>query len=424
VRGSDTAMRRWLGMGSLVTALVSALLFAGSEAAGLATITTIAGNGVAGFGGDGGAATSGSLHTPAGVAVAAPAKLIIGDIDNCRVRMVNGGVITTIAGTGTCAFGGDGGPATAADLRWPKGVAVYSNGDVYIADSFNCRIRKISGGVITTVAGNGTCSYGGDAGSATSASLNVPEGVAVDGTGNLYIADTGNCRIRRVSGGTITTIAGDGMCIDGGDGGPATGAHLHAPASVIVDSHGIVYVADTYNCRVRTITAGTINTIAGDGTCGYGGDGGASTSASLAYPYSLALDAVGNLYVADTFNCRVREISAGMINTIAGNGTCTFDGDGGPGTNAGLNLPLGLIVDNTGNLFVADSGNNRIREVSPASVGGIAEQPDVTASPSSSASSGRDHKVYFPGVVAVLMVAVAGTAGWRKRRRRSRPTSA
>jgi sugar lactone lactonase YvrE len=222
------------------------------------------------------------------------------------------GTITTFAGNGTQGFSGDGGPATSAGLSYPGGVAVDAAGNLYIADTSNHRVRKVStSGTITTVAGNGTFGFSGDDGPATNATLSYPTEVAVDAVGNLYIADTGNLRVRKVSAsGTITTVAGNGIYGFSGDGGPATNASLVIPRGVAVDAVGNLYIADYGNSRVRKVSSwGTITTVAGNGSPGFSGDGGPATSAALGYPRGVAVDAAGNLYIADTDNNRVRKVS-------------------------------------------------------------------------------------------------------------------
>src|SRR5271157_2250007 len=334
------------------------------------TITTIAGNGNSGFSGDGGPATSASIFSPSGMAVDSAGNLYIADDGNRRVRKVTGGTIATIAGNGLYRYSGDGGPSTSASLNSPNGVAVDSAGNLYIADTYNDRIRKVSGGTITTVAGNGTNGFSGDGGPATSASLFWPYGVAVDSAGNLYIADSGNNRIRKVTGGTITTVAGGGSGL--GDGGPATSASLALPYGVAVDSAGNLYIADFGNNRIRKVSGGTITTVAGNGTQGFSGDGGPATSASLFRPFGVAVDSAGNLYIGDSWNDRIRKVSGGTITTVAGNGTAGFSGDGGPATSATLNWPAGVAVDPAGNLHIADSWNDRIRKVSGGTITTVA----------------------------------------------------
>jgi uncharacterized protein (TIGR03437 family) len=325
-------------------------------------ITTVAGNGTAGFGGDNGPATSAQLNSPYGVAVDAAGNLYIADAGNNRIRKVTGGVIATVAGNGTTGFGGDGGPATSAQLNNPYGIAVDSAGNLYIADHNNSRIRKVSNGTITTVAGNGTRGFGGDNGAATSAMLSLPCSVAVDSAGNLYIADYANYRIRRVSNGTITTVAGNGTSGNGGDSGPATSAQFMSPIGIAVDSAGNAYVADWYAHRIRKISNGRIATVAGGGSLL--GDNGPAASARFDEPWGVAVDSGGSLYIADLGNQRIRKVTNGVVTTLAGNGTAGFSGDNGPAASAQLNNPYGVAVDSAGNVYIADSGNDRIRKVS------------------------------------------------------------
>jgi sugar lactone lactonase YvrE len=336
-------------------------------------ITTVAGNGNPASGGDGAAATSASLSGHAGLAVDSAGNLYIADQVNNQVRKVTAstGIITTVAGDGARFFSGDGGAATSANLAAPYGVAVDSAGNLYIADTSNNRVRKVtaSSGIITTIAGNGTAAYSGDGAAAISASLNFPTGVALDSFGNLFIADASNNRIRKVAAATgiITTIAGNGISGSGGDGGAATSANLNQPYGVALDSSDNLYVADTSNNRIRAVPAATgiIATVAGDGTVGYGGDGGAALNATLSTPNGVVLDSSGNVYFADTGNNRIRKVAAsgGIISTIAGNGTTLYSGDGGPAVSAGFRGPEGVALDSSGNLYIADANDNRIRKV-------------------------------------------------------------
>src|SRR5207249_958082 len=284
------------------------------------------------------------------------------------------GTITTYAGSDSGL--GDGGRASAARLDAPEGVALDSAGSLYIADSTNNSIRKVSpGGTISTYAGSGPpppcCSGGGfsgDGGPATAAQLNAPVGVALDPAGNLYIADRVNHRIRKVTAaGTIPTSAGTGTVGFAGDGGPATAAQLNEPVGVALDPAGNLYIAERENHRIRKVTpGGVISTYAGTGTQGFSGDGGPATGAQLLGPGGVALDPAGNFYIADRNNDRIRRVSTdGPISTYAGTGREGFSGDGGPATAAHLGRPGGVALDSAGNLYIADLGNSRIRKVTP-----------------------------------------------------------
>jgi len=341
------------------------------------TLTAVAGTGISGFSGDGGRATAAQLNFPSGVAVDASGNLFIADTYNYRIRKVTpDGVISTVAGNGTGGFGGDAGPATAARLSSPSAVAVDGAGNLFIADTLNHRIRKVTpDGVIGTVAGIGGSGPGGfgfsgDGGPATAARLNSPSAVAVDGAGNLFIADRNNHRIRKVTpDGVIGTVAGTGTSGFSGDGGPATAAQIASPTSVAVDGAGNLFVA-TSN-RIRKITPdGIISTAAGTGTSGFSGDGGPATAAGLS-PNAVAVDTSGNLFITEPANHRVRKVTPdGVISTAAGNGTSSpfFTGDGGPAISALLYYPNSVAVDSTGNVFIADTSNSRIRKVAPTGV--------------------------------------------------------
>ena len=326
------------------------------------TITTIAGTGEYGFGGDGGPASQAQLFYPRGVAVDGPGNVYIAA--GSRIRKVDStGTITTIAGRGGF-FGGDGGPAVEAQFHYPSGMAVDVAGNLYIADTGNHRIRKVDAtGTITTIAGR---TFSGDGGPASQAQLSEPEGVAADRAGNVYIADSNNHRIRKVDAtGTITTIAGTGESGFSGDGGPASQAQLFYPRGVAVDGLGNLYIVDSFNNRIRKVDAtGTITTIAGTGEYGFGGDGGPASQAQFREPYGVAVDGLGNLYIGDSFNQRIRKVDlTGTITTIAGTGERGFGGDGGPASQAQLRAPEGVAVDEAGNLYIADTGNHRIRKV-------------------------------------------------------------
>jgi DNA-binding beta-propeller fold protein YncE len=351
-------------------------------------ITAVAGTGVEGLAGDGGPAARAQLALPAGLALDGAGHLYVADAGNNRVRKISPErIITTIAGSGPTGylrggFGGDGGPATEAELNTPTAVIVAPDGAVLIADARNNRVRRIApDGTIATLAGNGTEGFRGDGGPAADAELDFPSGLALDAAGSLYIADTDNHRVRRVTpDGTIATIAGSGPTGYlrggfGGDGRPATAARLWRPFGLALDAAGSLYIADGFNNRVRRLTPdGTITTIAGSGPTGYlqggfGGDGGPATAARLNFPRALVLDAAGQLYIADALNHRVRRVARdGTITTVAGSGPAgylrgAFAGDGRPAAAARLAFPAGLALDPAGALFVADAENHRVRAI-------------------------------------------------------------
>ena len=338
------------------------------DAAG--NISTVAGSGRYGYGGDGGSAVRAQLAEPWGAAMDDMGNLYIADRGNNRIRKVDAaGVISTVAGSGGWGYGGDGGPALQARFLAPSGVAADAAGNFYIADTENNRIRKVdAAGVISTVAGTGKQGYGGDGGAALRAQLAFPLGAAADGAGNLYVVDAGNNRIRKVdAAGAISTVAGTGEV---GDGGPAVRAWLGFPGSVAADGAGNFYIADTFNERIRKVdAAGVISTIAGSGERGYGGDGGPAAQARLASPLSAAADGAGNLYFVDAGNHCVRKVdAAGAVSTVAGSGRYGYGGDGGAAVRAQLALPRGAALDAAGNLYIADTENHRVRKVDAAGV--------------------------------------------------------
>ncbi len=350
-------------------------MFACAAAAQNSTITTFAGNPLAGpgFSGDTSLATAAQLNNPSGVAIDSVGNVYIADSANSRVREVNtSGVITTFAGTGVSGYTGDNGEATSATLMDPVGVAVDSLGNVYIADGTAAVIRKVTNGIITTIAGTGKGGFSGDGGSATSAALNLPSSIAVDASGNLYIADAGNHRIRKISTGLITTIAGNGNFGFAGDGAAATSASLYFPQGVAVDSSGNVYIADTQNNRIRKVAGGIITTVAGNGTPAYSGDKGSALAASLNGPRSVAVDTLGNFYIGDTGNNTVRKVSESTIVTVAGTGIPGYSGDGGAAGAAELNAPVGLALDSTGGYtYIGDTGNSLIRLITNTNISGV-----------------------------------------------------
>lgn len=330
-------------------------------------MTTVAGTGASGFSGDGRLAVDAQLGGPFDVAVTETGSLLIAD-GNGRIRMVAPtGVITTAAGVGTGSFGGDGGPAASpqTELLFPTSAALDRDGNLFITDA--TRVRKVSsGGTITTVAGSSDLSP-----AAAAFELGFPRGIVIDPLGNLMVTDGANHRILKVSfDGMITTIAGNGTAGFSGDGGPASSARLNFPSGIALDPAGNLFIADNGNHRIRKITvSGVISTVAGTGVSGFGGDGSSAVSALIQQPNGVAIDAAGNLFIADTGDNRIRKVNVeGIITTVAGDGTRGFGGDGGAATLARLNAPGGIAVDSAGNLFVADHSNHRIRKVTRAGI--------------------------------------------------------
>jgi uncharacterized protein (TIGR03437 family) len=340
-------------------------------------INTVAGGGVYSFSGDGGPANGALMNVPEGVALGADGSVYFADSANNRVRRVApSGVISTIAGNGTAGFSGDNGSGPAAQLSTPEGVAVDALGNVYIADSGNNRVRKVTpAGAISTFAGTGTAGSSGDGGPAASAALSTPFGLTLDAAGNLYITEFSGDRVRKIAAvngaisgsSTISTVAGNGVGGYSGDGSQAVNAELNGPKAVAVDAAGDIYIADAANNAVRLVTTATgkISTAVGTGAAGFTGDLGLATAAQVTDPTGLALDSAGNLYIADG-STRVRKVYAdGIIVTIAGNGSRGFSGDGGVATSAELSGPSGLAVNASGGLYVTDSANNAIRLLTP-----------------------------------------------------------
>jgi len=369
------------------------------------TITTVAGNGTCGYNSDGIAATSAELNLARGVVLDSSGNLYIADTANHVVRKVNtSGVISTFAGTvGKGGFSGDGGPATSARIGSPRALTIF-NGSLYIANGGNGRIRVVNLGtnIINTYAGS-TIGYDGDGHALLSSQFNGTGPVTFDASGNSYIPDTYNGRLRKASGGIVTTFAGGYL----GDGGKATAAALVLPEALAIDKSGNFYIADYTGNRVRKVSAGIITTLAGSGVSGYFGDNGPATSALLNEPQGVAVDSLGNVFIADTLNNVIRKVTpAGTISTFATNpnfgyllqmatdasnnlyvadagscvvwkitpigvaavaagavGFCDYNGDGIPSTTAHLNQPYGVAIDSGGNLLIADWANNRVREV-------------------------------------------------------------
>ncbi|MFN7933880.1 MAG: hypothetical protein U0R19_11155 [Bryobacteraceae bacterium] len=387
-------------------------------------ITTIAGNGTSGYSGDGGPAVAASFSYTGGLAIQPSGDLYISDTGNQRIRRVTpAGQIDTVAGTGSASFTGDGGPALAASLSLPSHILFTPTGDLIFCDAGNHRIRKIAtDGRISTIAGTGGIGFAGDGGSALNATFYTPRALGLDAAGNLYIGDSYNHRIRRITpGGTISTIVGNGnfstsldgtlaleaqfrpsgITLDAGnwfiadgesmrifkigtDGrlttiagggfttldGPALIVTLDFPSSTVFDRSGNLYLTEDRNSIRRISPSGQIaRAIGGGGSVQFSGDGGPAIDAGIASPGRMAVDNGGNLYFTDRGNHRVRKVTpAGIISTVVGNGAQGFSGDGGPATNAALNMPLALAVDAAGSLYIGDQGNSRIRKVSPAGI--------------------------------------------------------
>ena len=343
-------------------------------------ITTVAGSGPAltnpgGYSGDGGQATAAELSIPEAVVFDAAGNLYIADWNNHVIRKVNtAGIITTVAGTVTHGFSGDGGPATAAQLNGPSAVAFDAHNNLYIADYYNNRVRMVNtAGIITTLVGTGAQGFSGDGGQATTAQIYWPSGIDFDAAGNLFVLDYYNIRVRKVNtAGIISTVAGNGTSGYNGDGIQATTAKLNNPAGIMVDAVGNLFIADELNYRVRMVnTAGIITTFAGNGNYGTAANGVPATSVPL-YPDGLTHDINGNIYISNYLDGTIRKVNAaGIIITVAGNDTTGFSGDGGNATAASLCQPSGLAFDATGNLFIADGCNNRIRGVTNVMQAGI-----------------------------------------------------
>ncbi len=346
-------------------------------------ISTLTGNGQPGDIGDGGKAINAQLRNPFGLTVDSKGNIYIADAGNNVIRKIDtSGVISTVAGKGYFFSGykGDGGAATSAQLNSPSEVTFDSKGNMYIADTYHNVIRKVNtSGIISTVAGNGTQGYTGDGGAATSAELHYPYGVAVDAKGNLYIADRDNHVIRKVNtSGIISTFAGKGTEGFSGDGSAAASAELGLPFGIALDTSGNLYIADYRENNIRKVdTKGIISSVAGNGSYGVSGDGGPATNAFINGPEGIVVDAKGNFYIAEYLNNVIRFVNtSGIISTIAGNGTKGYTGDGGLPTNAQIANPEGIAVDSKGNIYFSDSYNHLVRKMTkgalPVTISNIA----------------------------------------------------
>lgn len=338
-------------------------------------IVTVAGTGYAGFNGDGKIATLAEIDGQTGAAIDPEGNVYISDFNSNRIRKISvSGIITTVAGTGTPGFSGDGGPATAAKIFGPMGLALDKSGNIYFADNYNQRIRKIdmANGNIATIAGSGESGFAGNGAPATLAKFQSPEGIAVDANGNVYVSDCDNNCIRKIgTDGIIRAYAGNALGMGTGvgscwgDGKAAVNAELNHPKGLTIDAQGNLYFADCFNHRIRKInTNGIITTVAGAGEAGYAGDGHIATAAALHYPVDVAVDQAGNLFISDHANHRIRMVNTqGYIATIAGTGELGFSGDGEQATLAKLANPGFVEIGSNGNLYIGDNDNNRVRMV-------------------------------------------------------------
>jgi hypothetical protein len=380
------------------------------------TINTFAGKaGTGSYKGDGGLATAGALNKPASVAVDKQGNVFIADFYNNVVRKVSpAGIITTIAGNNTEGYCGDGGPATAAKLHGPWGVAADEAGNVYFTDKENHAVRKVNtSGIITTIAGKGKPGYWGDNGPATAALLNHPLGLAVDNAGNIYVADNSNTAVRKINAaGTISTFAGNHKAGYSGDGGPATAASFKNIRYVACDANGNIFISDTWNSVIRKVNpAGIVSTFAGNHTMKYSGDGGQATAAGIYFPVGITVAADGSLYIADNHNHVIRRVgSDGLISTVVGNGTRGYSGDGGPATASQMANPTSIAIDATGKLYIAEFVHNLIRVVNmPGEVKPIADgNPtgiNVYPNPSHGAFTVSLPEYKTPAAIAIIDVA-------------------
>lgn len=381
------------------------------------TITTVAGNGAVAYSGDSGPATAAALNHPRGVAIDAAGNIYVADLDNSRIRRIGAdGMINTVAGNGVAGFSGDGEAATAAMLNRPQAVALDTAGNLIIADTQNRRIRKVDAlGVISTIAGTGVEGYSGDGGPAALAMIQQAVDLAADGAGNVYFADSSGHRIRKISSnGIITTVAGTGVAGPLGDGSPATAAQLNFPVGVAVDSKNNLYIADGDNFRIRVVLDANSNiyTVAGTGTGGFSGDGGPALGAKLNFALGVRVDSSGRIFIADSANNRVRVVTGLDISTLAGTGTDGYSGDGGPAASAMLNFPWALALDNAGNLLLGDRVNSRVRKITLNTQGQPILSANSMVNGASFAPAGTAAGAVAPGSIVAIFGAdlASGTA--------------
>ena len=379
-------------------------------------ISTAAGDGYLHAVGDGTPAISAILYQPSAVEFDTSGNLFIADTGTERVRIVLAtGLIQTLAGDGLAGYNTDGVAATAAELNTPMGLAFDPSGNLLLSDTNNQRVREISAGVISTFAGTGVAGTGQEGLTPVEMPLRGPRGVCTGRDGSVYIVDTDNHRVLVAPpAGVVTTFAGNGSPGDAGDGESARTAQLNLPSACALDGSGDMFIADTANHRIREVTpAGVIETVAGSGTAGYSGDGGAASAAALYAPSGVAVDGNGNLFIADTGNHAIRLVTPdGAIHTIAGQGTAGFSGDRGEGLAAFLNSPSGMLLDGAGDLYFADTGNNRVRRLVPETDTVTVGPAPVSAALALVNAASQSQGAVAPGeIVTIYGAAIGPTSG-------------
>lgn len=389
-----------LAVGLAATAVTLPL---SSASAAPGDISTLAGTVPAGFAGDGGPATAAKLNGNQASAYDAAGNLFIADRSNNRVRRITpSGTISTYMGDGTAASGGDGGPAAAAQVNAPEGLAIDPSGNLYVGEALGHRVRKVTpAGLVSTYVGTGVAGNAGNGGLATAATIDSPSGLAFDPAGNLYVADPGSSVVRRVDAATnvITPTAGTGTSGFSGDGGPAVTAQLNAPRAVAV-INSLIFIADSANNRIRVVLlGGSIITVAGTGTPGFSGDGGNADLAQLNHPVGLVSTGL-QLFVADTGNNRMRRIEDGKIFTVAGT-TNGYSGDGGPATAAQLSAPMYPVENPAGNLVWSDNGTGVMRQLQLAALPAATTTTTSTTSTTLATTSTTTPPAITPATPAV-----------------------